>query len=50
MHVSAKELHKEFHPRNSIIRQAILWHDTQRKPSLYTVAKRLRKIKQAFLS
>ena len=49
MYVSAKELHEEFRPRNSIIRQAILWYDTQRKPSLYTVAKRLRKIKQAIL-
>lgn len=49
MYVSAKELHEEFNPGNSRMRQAILWHDRQRKPSLYTVAKRLRKIKQAIL-
>ena len=49
MYVSAKELHREFNPGNSSMRQAILWYDRQRKPSLYTVAKRLRKIKQAIL-
>ena len=49
MYVSAKELHEEFNPGNSSMRQAILWYDRQRKPSLYTVAKRLRKIKQAIL-
>jgi len=49
MYVSAKELHEEFNPGNSSMRRAILWFDRQRKPSLYTVAKRLRKIKQAIL-
>ena len=49
MYVSAKELHREFDPRNSNMRRAILWVDRTRRPGLYTVAKRLRKIKQAIL-
>ena len=49
MYVSAKELHREFDPGNASMRRAILWHDRTRRPGLYTVAKRLRKIKQAIL-